>query len=83
MEDSVHSNVIALIVTDACCASAYLFNKEGCLWLFARTRALNHACLPASLRESITAAACRRRHEAGEPTKKCKKRGKHNNGEAI
>lgn len=43
-------------MTDDHYATVYLFNKEECLWSFLRNSALNHACLPASVRESITTA---------------------------
>lgn len=48
-------------MTDDHYATVYLFNKEECLWSFARTSALNHARLPTSVRESITTAARIRR----------------------
>lgn len=65
-------SVIALSMTDDHYATVYLFNKEECLWSFARTSALNHARLPTSVRESITTAARirrKRKKKAGEPEK--------------
>lgn len=78
------TSVIVLSMTDDHYATVYLFNKEECLWSFARTSALNHACLPASVRESITTAARigRKSKKAGEP-EKGRRKGKHNNGKPI